>query len=140
MKHVFLILTICLFFCAAALPAQTVVIVNESVSTKSLSVKELLDVYTLNKSHWDDGSRITVFDLKGGKTKESFLSYLGMTEDELKRIWLRKQFTGKARPPRALTDEEEVLEAVARTPGAIGYISERTYKTTRNVRIIAKVK
>lgn len=140
MKNLFLIWLACLFLLPLALHAQTVVIANESVSTKSLSVKELMDVYTLNKAHWDDGSRITVYDLKGGKTKEAFLSALGMTDDELKRIWLRKQFTGKARPPRALSEEEEVLEAVARTPGAIGYVSERTYKTTRNVRIIARVK
>lgn len=125
--------------CATA-TAQTAVIVNESVSPRSLTQKELMDIYTLNRTHWDDGSRISVFDMKAGKAKESFLTHLGMTEDELKRIWLRKQFTGKARPPRALATEEEVVDQVGRTPGAIGYVSERSIKNPTSVRIIAKVK
>jgi ABC-type phosphate transport system substrate-binding protein len=127
-------------FQPAPVTAQTVVIVNESVSTSILTQKELMDIYTLNRAHWDDGSRISVFDLKSGKPKESFLSHVGMTEDELKRIWLRKQFTGKARPPRALATEEEVVDHVSRTPGAIGYVSERAIKSPSSVRIIAKVK
>lgn len=124
----------------AALCAQTTIIVNDAVNARSLSAKDILDIYTLNRVHWDDGTRISVFDLKGGKTKESFLAALGMTEEEFKRIWLRKQFTGKARPPRALATEEEVIDLVSRTPGAIGYVSERPAKNLPNVRIIAKVK
>lgn len=120
--------------------AQTVVIVHESVSASALSQKDLMDIYTLNRAHWDDGSRISVFDLKRGKTKEAFLSYVGMRENELKRIWLRKQFTGKARPPRTLATEEEMLDHIGRTPGAIGYISERAFRSLPGVRIIAKVK
>ncbi len=140
MKAIPVILLLLLLCFPRSLQAQTVIIVNESVSAKSLSVKELMDVYTLNKSHWDDGSRISVFDLKAGKVKEAFLSHVGMSEDELKRIWLRKQFTGKARPPKAFTTEQEVMEQVARTPGAIGYVRARFYKNKRNVRIIARVK
>ena len=141
-----ILLLACAFVLSAAIllparvAAQTVVIVNESVSARMLSQKDLMDIYTLNRAHWDDGSRISVLDLKRGKTKESFLTHIGMREDELKRIWLRKQFTGKARPPRALTSEEEVLDHVSRTAGAIGYISERVFKPLPSVRIIAKVK
>jgi ABC-type phosphate transport system substrate-binding protein len=130
----------CALLPCATVSAQTAVIVNESVSTRSLTQKELMDIYTLNRAHWDDGSRISVFDMKSGKAKDSFLAHVGMTEDELKRIWLRKQFTGKARPPRALATEEEVIEHVSRTPGAIGYVSERAIKNPTSVRIIARVK
>lgn len=124
----------------AALHAQTVVIVHDAIGARSLTPKEILDIYTLNRAHWEDGTRISVFDLKSGKTKEAFLASLGMTEDEFKRIWLRKQFTGKARPPRAFATEEEIIDHVGRTPGAIGYVSERAFKNQPSVRIIAKVK
>jgi len=128
-----------LTLCASFAGAQTVVIVNASVPPASFSVKELLDVYTLNKTHWEDGSRVTVFDLKRGKTKEAFYEYIGMSEDDLQRIWLRKQFTGKARPPHSLSDENELVERVGRTPGAIGYVSERVTRGKKNVRIVAKL-
>jgi ABC-type phosphate transport system substrate-binding protein len=121
--------------------AQTAIIVNNSVpSTTTFQVTDLMDVYTLNKTHWDDGSRITVFDLKGGKSKQAFYEHIGMSEDELQRIWLRKQFTGKARPPRSLSSEEEVLEQVRRIPGAIGYVNERAIGSKKNIRVVARIR
>ncbi len=132
-----LLLLICL---AAPGHAQTVVIVNTSVSARNLGSKELMDIYTLNLSRWDDGSRITVFDLKAGKAKESFHEHIGMSEEELKKIWLRKQFTGKARPPRSVPSEEDVVDLVAGTDGAIGYVSEKSLKSGKNVRIVARLK
>ena len=134
------LLLLCLPAPSAAQSTATVVIVNDQVTSPALTVKDLMDIYTLNKSHWDDGTRIAVFDLKNGRTKESFLAYVGMTENDLKRIWLRKQFTGKARPPRAVASEDEVVDLVGRTPGAIGYVSERSLRNTSTVRIIARVR
>ena len=134
------LLLLCLPAPSAAQSTATVVIVNDKVTSPALTVKDLMDIYTLNKSHWDDGTRIAVFDLKNGRTKESFLAYVGMTENDLKRIWLRKQFTGKARPPRAVASEDEVVDLVGRTPGAIGYVSERSLRNTSTVRIIARVR
>ena len=127
-------------FFAPQLQAQTIVIVHPSVNVKSLGSKELLDVYTLNQTRWDDGGRIVVFDLKAGKPKEALLDYVGMSEEELKKIWLRKQFTGKARPPRSISSEEEIVDLVAETEGAIGYVNERSLKSGKNVRIVARIK
>jgi ABC-type phosphate transport system substrate-binding protein len=134
------VLVLLLGISSFSLQAQTVVITNPSVPSSSISAKELLDVYTLNKAHWDDGSRITVFDLKGGKAKEAFYEHLGMSEQELQRIWLRKQFTGKARPPRSVSNEDDVVHMVGRTPGGIGYVSERAAAGNKNVRIVARIK
>ncbi len=120
--------------------AQTVVIVNASVPSSTFSVEEVMDVYTLNKTHWDNGARVTVFDLKEGQAKRAFYEYIGMTEDDLQRIWLRKQFTGRARPPHSLSNETELVERVGKTPGGIGYASESAVRGKKNVRIIARLK
>ncbi|MDT8323435.1 MAG: hypothetical protein RRA94_04925 [Bacteroidota bacterium] len=129
-----------LAFCATSGQAQTVVIVNSSIPSSTFNVKELLDLYTLNKTHWDDGSRVTVFDLKAGKAKQAFYDYIGMTEEDLQRIWLRKQFTGRARPPHAMSSEDELVAQVGKTIGGIGYASEKAVRGKKNVRIIAKLK
>ncbi|HOJ04870.1 MAG TPA: hypothetical protein PK916_12805 [Bacteroidota bacterium] len=130
-----------LLLCAPlALRAQMVVITHASVPVKSISVRELLDVYTLNQSRWDDGTRITVVDVKSGKGRDAFFEYIGMSPEEMQRIWLRKQFTGKARPPRSVGSEEDVVDLVAATEGAIGYVNERALKSGKSVRIIARFK
>lgn len=134
-----IVLGVCLITISAR--AQTVVIVNTSVpASASFTVDELMDVYTLNKSHWEDDSRITVFDLKHGKSKTAFYKHIGMSEEELQRIWLRKQFTGKARPPRSLSSEEEIVDRVGRTPGAIGYVQSGAVKGNRNIRVVARIR
>jgi ABC-type phosphate transport system substrate-binding protein len=125
---------------SATATAQTVVIVNSSVSARNLGSKELMDIYTLNNSRWDNGSRITVYDLKSGRAKEAFHEFIGMSEEELKKIWLRKQFTGKARPPKSIPTEEALIEHVADTEGAIGYVSEKSLKSGKNVRIVARIR
>ncbi len=128
------------FLLAVESQAQTVVIVHQSVSVKSLSGKELMDIYTLNLTRWDGGARINVFDLKVGKAKEAFHEHIGMSEEELKKIWLRKQFTGKARPPRSISTEEEIVDLVSQTEGGIGYVNERAIRNGKNVRIVARIK
>jgi ABC-type phosphate transport system substrate-binding protein len=144
MKHPHITLALLLAaastFLSAQLTAQTVVIVNSSVSARNLGSKELMDIFTLNNSRWDNGTRITVYDLKSGRAKDAFHEFIGMSEEELKKIWLRKQFTGKARPPKSISNEEALIDLVAETEGAIGYVSEKSLKTGKNVRIVARIR
>ena len=136
----FIILLAFLFYPATA-RAQVVVIGHKSVPEKKLSQKELLEIYTLNQSHWDDGSRITVVDLKkNSDTRSAFYRHIDIEEEDLRRIWLKKQFTGKALPPRILDSEDAVVEAVASTPGAVGYVNQSSLKNTKDVKILAKVR
>jgi ABC-type phosphate transport system substrate-binding protein len=118
--------------------AQIAVIVNKSVSDTSFTYSKLIDVYTLNKTNWDGGERIKVCDFKGdNKLKTKFYAFIKIDYSRMQKIWLRKQFSGKAIPPRTYKTEEEVIEHVAATPGAIGYVSE--HKVDSKVRVIARI-
>ena len=141
MTHrIFILAALLLLFGSAAVQAQTVVVVNASVDARDMSVEELRDVFTLNKTHWDDGTRISVFDLKAGRPKQDLYTHIDMSETSLQRIWLRKQFTGTARPPKALGSEEALLDMVAKTAGAIGYASARAAAGRKNIRIVSRLR
>ena len=121
--------------------AQTAVIVNKTVPQETMSEKDILDIYTLNWPRWDNGTRVTVFDLKReGKTKKAFYRHIEMDEDELRRIWLRKQFSGKAMPPKIVDTEEDVVDRVANTPGAIGYVSLNAARKNKDVKVVARIR
>ena len=130
----------------AALPffrveAQVAIIVNAGTAVASLSKTQLLDIYALNLPRWEDGARVVIFELKGsGKVKESFYKFLGMEPDDMKKIWLRKQFSGKAMPPRAFDDEDEMIARIAKTPGAIGYASLSAARGSSGVKVVATIK
>ena len=103
--------------------AEVLVIAHPDVPADTLRHHQLVDIYTRDLSFWDGDVRIVVCDLKRkGDTKRVFYAHLGKTTSQMKSIWMRKLLLGEGEPPEALEGEDEVLEFVARTPGAIGYV------------------
>jgi ABC-type phosphate transport system substrate-binding protein len=121
--------------------AQTVaVIAHKSAPAQNLEADKILDIYTLNTKNWADGSKITVFELKGDSpVKSRFYTALNTAFAEMQKIWLKKQFSGKGLPPTAVNSEQELLERVANTPGAIAYVNAETAKSG-NVKVLATIK
>jgi TonB family protein len=60
---------------------------------------------------------------KGGPVHAAFLEYLGISEDDLQTYYRTLVFTGKGSMPKELGSDAEVVAYVARTRGAIGYVS-----------------
>jgi len=116
--------------------AQIAVIVNKSVPLKTASASKIARIYTIDTQRWSNGDRIVMFNLKKkSEAKEKFYGFINKKSSELKRTWMRLQLTGEGKPPRALKTENEVLQKVASTPDAIGYVSLE--KVTDKVKVIA---
>jgi hypothetical protein len=61
---------------------------------------------------------------KGGPVHEAFVKeYLGKTDSALETYYRSLVFTGKASMPKTLGSDAEVEAYVAKTKGAIGYVS-----------------
>ncbi len=98
------------------------VIAHPSVPVESVTQQALVDFYTLEKNKWEDGSLVVLFEQKQETTsKKQFYAYLQKRPRELKKVWMRVVLSGEGRTPRTVRSEEEVLQEVAATPGAIGY-------------------
>lgn len=143
MKIILKILTIfilcaSIFYISQAAQTKICIIVNKSVDIELLDKGQILDIYTLNTRHWEDGSKITLIDYNGyNRTKKRYYKYLGISYSKIQKIWLRKQFSGKAKPPITYKTEKEVVDIVASTTGAIGYVSAS--KVSNDVKIIATI-
>lgn len=116
--------------------SQVAVIVNKSVPLKSASATEIANIYQLKVRSWNDESRITVFNLKqDGKVKGAFYDYIKLNPLNLRKLWLRLQFTGEATPPEAIESQDEMVQKVATTPGAIGFVKREIVND--DVKVIA---
>jgi ABC-type phosphate transport system substrate-binding protein len=126
MKHVqfFLAVTAVAIFALSNLQAADIkVIANSSVGASSISADELKDVFLLTTSSVG-GAHVEPVLAKGGTTHEAFLKqYVGKTESALATYYRSLVFTGKASMPKSFASENEVAEYVAKTKGAIGYVS-----------------
>ena len=99
------------------------VIVSSEIQQAEISKEDLINIYTLRKQNWDDGARIYISDYKGNsEIRNRFYDYLGTSVNNIKKIWLRAQFTGKISPPRILGDSSDILDEVINSPGTIGFV------------------
>ena len=111
---------------ASASSAEVAVIAHPSVTTGQVDKTRLYDLYSGDVREWDNGAPIVLIDLKP-KTdvKVAFYDYLGKSASRMKSIWMKNMLTGEGQPPVSVETQEAILERVATTPGAIGYIDRR---------------
>jgi ABC-type phosphate transport system substrate-binding protein len=130
---------------AAAAPAATgaepvAVVVHPSVPQQALDAPTLLDIYTGQVKTWGDGAPIVLVDLKNKtEVKRAFYSFLGMTASRMKSIWMKNLLAGEGSPPESIDDEEALLQRVATTPGAMGYVSLARARQTEGVHILLEI-
>jgi TonB family protein len=100
------------------------VIANSSVKADTISAAELKLVFLEEKISLGDGTHVEPVLEKDGPVHAAFLQeYLGMSEDDLQAYYRTMVFTGKGSMLKALGSDAEVVAYVARTRGAIGYVS-----------------
>ncbi len=124
-----LVLAVASFFLFVPAPvhAQITVIANNNVKGSEFSAADLRDVFSGNSSTLKGGSTVSPILLKQGTTHEEFLSrIIGKSDTAFRAGWRSLVFSGQGSMPRMLDSESAIVEYVAHTPGAIGYISRAT--------------
>jgi TonB family protein len=120
----------------SAFAGDVKVIANPSVKADSISADELKNVFLEEKSSLNDGSHVEPVLSKGGSAHDAFVKeYLGKTEASLQTYYRTLVFTGKGSLPKAEPSDSDVVAYVARTRGAIGYVSPGT--STDGVKTLA---
>jgi ABC-type phosphate transport system substrate-binding protein len=131
-----LILGAALLLFIGAAEAQVAVITNKSNSTSTMTTSQIASVYSLDMKTWPSGEKIVVLDNKG-TAREKFYKYIGKSDSDLKKIWMRVQLSGNGKAPEGMNADDEVVAKVAATPGAIGFVNASAAGGT--VKVIATI-
>jgi hypothetical protein len=120
-----LILLFGLFGSWSAARAQDVLLVaNNGVQISEITDADLRAIFMGTKTRFADGSHAVPVTLKGGPVHEVFLrNHVGESPEEFRAQWRKEVFTGQGAMPKAFDSESALLEYVAVTPGAVGYVS-----------------
>lgn len=102
--------------------ADVKVIANPSVSASAVSADDLKDVFLENKDSLG-GSHVDPVLEKDGPAHEAFLKILGKSDSALQTYYRSLVFSGKGSMPKSLASDAEVAAYVAKTKGAVGYVS-----------------
>jgi TonB family protein len=100
------------------------IVANPSVKVDTISAAELKRIFLEEQNSIADGTHVEPVLEKNGPAHATFLQdYLGETNEDLQTHYQTLVFTGRGFMPRILRSDAEVVAHVARTRGAIGYVS-----------------
>ena len=123
-KRVLLAVATAALVSVPALAGGVKVIANPSVKADAVSTDELKKVFLEESSSLNDGSHVEPVLAKGGPAHEAFVKdYLDKTDASLQAYYRSLVFTGKGSMPKTFGSDAEVAAYVAKTKGAVGYIS-----------------
>jgi ABC-type phosphate transport system substrate-binding protein len=118
--------------------AQVAVVANKSVPVASVQTSQLTDIYSLRTKAWSNGTAVVPLTLKSeNATVEKVFSAMGKSFGDMKKLWMKLQLTGEGQAPEGFNSEDELLEKVASTPGAIGFVSAD--KASDKVKVLLKL-
>jgi len=102
------------------------VLVHEPGIPDQLDPAGIRRIFLLRQRFWPDGSVVAPVNLPADSPiRESFSRLvLGQSTRDLAEYWKDLYFHG-TQPPPVLDSEEAVVLYVSRTPGGIGYVSQR---------------
>lgn len=99
------------------------VIANSNFSMDSISTRELKSVFLAEKNRLGGAHVEPVFE-RGGEAHETFLrQYLGQSDAQLQTYYRTLVVTGRGSMPKELNSDQDVVDYVSQTKGAIGYVS-----------------
>ena len=116
-------------------------ICNTTGAPDTLSSVEMKSILKGEKQRWQDGSKIVLAMIKTNtETGETIAKKVyNMNGDELNKYWLSLVFAGKAKAPQFFRSEQELIDYVASTKGAIGVItSEKVQGNFKTIKVGGK--
>jgi len=135
-RVLFIATALAIFAPLSAIAGDVKVIANRSVKADAITAADLKRVFLEEKISLADGAHVEPVLGRSGPVHEAFLrDYLGMSADDLQTYYRTLLFTGRGSTPKVLGSDAEVVAYVARTRGAIGYVSSAT--SAENVKTLA---
>jgi len=101
------------------------VIVHAGNPLDSATKAQVSDYFLKKVKVWPNGTEIDPIDLYPTSTVRSAFSEAvhGRSVAAVKSFWQRQIFSGEAVPPPEIENEQQVIDWVKSSPGAIGYVS-----------------
>lgn len=119
------------------LTAQDLAVIGHpGVPDSALEKSRILDYYTGDRQRWSNDEPVIPLDLQEPKdVRKNFYKSLGKSSSRMRSIWMRRKLAGEGEPPESIENERELLDRVADTPGAIGFV--RRDSVTDQVKLLA---
>ena len=122
-KLLFALVAIGIYLTADAQRGEIKIIVNRDVEAAEISRDDLNRIFLMTKTSLLGAAHVEPVLEKAGPVCDQFLKeYMGRTNAAVMTYYRSLMFSGKASIPKSFNSDSEVIEYVAKTKGAIGYV------------------
>lgn len=109
---------------AAFADANIVIICNKDVAVDALRRDDVRDIFLGKQRRWPDDNMAEIVTLANYDIHRRFLQqFTAKTPTQFRTYWRKMLFTGKGMVPKAFPDEKSLITYIAKTKGAIGYMT-----------------
>ncbi len=124
----YLLCIVLLFAFVSTSFSEILFIANKNVADEAFAKTDIKNIFLGKKAKWKDRSDIQVAILKDdNEIHNLFLkTYIKKTRSQFRWYWRTILFSGKGLLPKIFQTTEEMIDYVAQTDGAIGYIDDKT--------------
>jgi len=135
-KILIFILLLCALGYVFVVPAfaKVLIIANNSVAQESLNKEDVQNIFLGKMAKWPDNSSINFVTSETDVHEEFLKTYINRSSDQFRNYWRKMVFTGKGQKPKTFKTDEELIQFVSETTGAVGYVS--TDAALKNVKTI----
>ena len=119
-------------------PAFAFKIIVHTQNDEGLRRTELAAVYLGKKSVWKSGAKIVPVLLpeQGSVTRTFVREVVRKSLGQYRAYWKRRLFSGGGAAPKTLPSSRDVVEFVARNPGAIGVVEKSTEVDDERIKVV----
>ncbi len=119
--------------------AEIVIIVNAKSDLQQLTRRQAIDIYTGRIIAAKNGGALLPLDhaMNSMMREQFYTQLLGKSVATVNAYWARLLFTGRAMPPKELSDSNSVLKIIEKNINTIGYI--RKEDVSKKVKIVYKL-
>ncbi len=121
--------------------SQNVVYFGNEVGMTSMTNAKIQRVFTGKETLWKNGKTVVIClpGTKSAKAQEVYTKVYNKSVKEVQKFWLSLVFQGRAKSPMFFDSEQEMVDFVKRTPGAIGVFSADKRSLVPNGQLITVV-
>lgn len=115
--------------------AEVVVVVSAKSVVGTLTKDQISNIFLGNSLRFPSGEQAIPIDLaeETGQFSQFHSVVTGMTVATLRGHWSKMVFSGRARPPREVSNQNEAIKLIASNPNVIGYIDKSLVDTSIKV-------
>jgi ABC-type phosphate transport system substrate-binding protein len=115
---------------------EILIITNPDTELPALKKKDVKDIFTGKRTRWNGSGKIIIVTLEDSEVHREFVQqFVNKTPSQFKNYWRQKVFTGEGMIPKTFKDESSLIDFIASTKGAVGYISTPTDKPVKIIPI-----